>query len=116
MMAKPTPEQTNFFESKVRPLLAENCFRCHGGEPGKKPKAGLTLKSLEGMLKGGESGPALVPGDLAKSRIIEAIRYRNENMSMPPKKPLKPEQVKVLWPQRSNGRARGSLLLLEPHA
>ena len=96
MMAKPTPEQTNFFESKVRPLLAENCFRCHGGESGKKPKAGLTLKSLEGMLKGGESGPALVPGDLGKSRIIEAIRYRNENMSMPPKKPLKPERVEVL--------------------
>ncbi|MBO94525.1 MAG: hypothetical protein CMI32_06475 [Opitutales bacterium] len=96
MMAKPTPDQVNFFESKVRPLLAENCFRCHGGDSKKKPKADLTLTTLQGMLQGGESGPALVPGNLDKSRIIEAIRYRNENMAMPPKKPLKPAQVKVI--------------------
>lgn len=96
MMAKPTPDQVSYFESKVRPLLSDNCFRCHGGEPGKKPKAGLVLTTLEGMLQGGESGPALVPGKLDQSRIIEAIRYRNENMSMPPKRPLKPAEVKVL--------------------
>ena len=88
MMAKPTPDQINFFESKVRPVLAENCFRCHGGDPKKEPKAGLILTTLKGMLQGGESGPALLPGNLDKSRIVEAIRYRNENMSMPPKKPL----------------------------
>ena len=96
MMAKPTPEQVSFFESKVRPLLAENCFRCHGGDPGKDPKAGLILTTLKGMLQGGESGPALMPGDLNKSRIIEAIRYRNDNMAMPPKKPLKPSEVKLI--------------------
>ena len=62
MMAKPTPDQVSYFESRVRPLLSDNCFRCHGGEPGKKPKAGLVLTTLEGMLQGGESGPALVPG------------------------------------------------------
>ena len=96
MMAKPTPAQVDFFESKVRPVLVENCFRCHGGDPKKKAKAGLTLTSLKGMLQGGESGPALVPGELDKSRIVEAIRYRNDNLSMPPKEPLKPAQVKVL--------------------
>jgi len=96
MMAKPTPDQVNFFESKVRPVLAENCFRCHGGDAKKEPKAGLALTTLKGMLQGGESGPALIPGDLDKSRIIEAVRYRNDNMAMPPKKPLKPAQVKVI--------------------
>ena len=100
-MAKATPEQATFFENKVRPLLSESCFRCHGGDPKKEPKAGLTLTSLEGMLVGGESGPALVPGNLDKSRIIEAVRYRNDNMAMPPKKPLPPEKVKILeeWVQ-----------------
>ena len=63
MMAKPTPDQVTFFESKVRPVLAANCFRCHGGEPGKEPKAGLILNTLKGMLQGGESGPALIPGN-----------------------------------------------------
>jgi hypothetical protein len=96
MMVKATPDQVSFFESKVRPLLADNCFRCHGGESEKKPKAGLDLTNLRGLLQGGESGPALVPNELDKSRIIEAVRYRNEDMAMPPKKPLKPIEVKVL--------------------
>ena len=96
MMAKPTSEQITFFESKVRPVLVENCFRCHGGDLKKEPKAGLTLTTLRGMLQGGESGPALMPGNLNKSLIVEAVRYRNENMSMPPKKPLKPNEVKVI--------------------
>jgi hypothetical protein len=96
MMAKPTPEQVSFFESKVRPLLSNNCFRCHGGDPKKKPKVGLNLTTLEGMLQGGESGSALVPGKLDESRIIEAVRYKNENMSMPPKRPLMPAEVKIL--------------------
>jgi len=96
MMAKPTSEQITFFESKVRPVLVENCFRCHGGDLKKEPKAGLTLTTLRGMLQGGDSGPALMPGNLNKSLIVEAVRYRNENMSMPPKKPLKPNEVKVI--------------------
>jgi len=95
-MAKPTSEQITFFESKVRPVLVDNCFRCHGGDLKKEPKAGLTLTTLKGMLQGGDSGPALMPGNLNKSLIVEAVRYRNENMSMPPKKPLKPDEVKVI--------------------
>ncbi len=100
-LAKATPEQAEFFENKVRPLLAESCFSCHGGDPKKEPKAGLVMTSLKGMLRGGDSGPSLVPGDLEKSLIIEAVRYRNEDMSMPPKKPLSPEKVGILeqWVQ-----------------
>ena len=95
-MAKATSEQSVFFETKVRPLLSENCFRCHGGDPKKDPKAGLDMTTLEGMLLGGDSGPSLIPGDLDNSLIIEAVRYRNEDMSMPPKKPLSTEKVKIL--------------------
>jgi len=95
-MAKATAEQTSFFESKVRPLLADNCMRCHGGDAEKDPKAGLDLTTLKGLLEGGESGSALVPGKIEQSRIIEAVRYRNEDMAMPPKKPIKPAEVKIL--------------------
>ncbi len=56
---EPTREQAQFFEQKIRPLLAENCFKCHGPD---KQKGGLRLDSLAAMLAGGESGPAIVPG------------------------------------------------------
>ena len=55
------PEQTAFFEGKVRPILTEHCYQCHSVEKGKS-KGGLTLDSREGVLKGGESGPLLEPG------------------------------------------------------
>jgi cytochrome c553 len=102
-MSKATAEQTLFFENKVRPLLAESCFSCHGGDPKKEAKAGLDMTSLEGMLLGGDSGPSLVPGNLDKSLIIEAVRYRNDDMAMPPKKPLPPEKVKILEEWVSSG-------------
>ena len=54
-VAKATPEQTVFFENKVRPLLSESCFSCHGGDPKKEPKAGLDMTTLEGLLVGGDS-------------------------------------------------------------
>ncbi len=60
-----------YFEQKVRPLLAENCYSCHGG---KKQKGGLRLDSLEAILKGGESGPAVVPGKPGESLLVEAIQ------------------------------------------
>ncbi len=96
MMAKATPDQVSFFESKVRPLLAESCFSCHGGDPKKEPKAGLDMTTLEGLLIGGDSGPALIPRDLDNSLMIEAVRYRNEDMAMPPKKSLPPGKVGIL--------------------
>ena len=60
-MVKATPEQAVFFENKVRPLLSENCFSCHGGDPKKEPKAGLDMTTLEGLLLGGDSGLLLFP-------------------------------------------------------
>jgi hypothetical protein len=77
-----TPE---FFESKVRPVLVEHCLKCHGDLKGKSPKGGLRLDSREAAIKGGDNGPVVVPGEPDKSRIIEAVRYLNADLQMPPK-------------------------------
>ena len=76
----------DFFEKKVRLLLAERCLECHS--PEKKVKGGLRLDSRDGWAKGGDTGPAIMPGDLDKSLFIEAIRYGNRDLQMPPKKRL----------------------------
>src|SRR3954454_6185054 len=89
--AEPTPEQVQFFETKIRPILAENCHRCHGE---KKQNGKLRLDSAATLLAGGESGPALVPGDPEKSLLIEAINYGS--LEMPPDGRLRPEQIKLL--------------------
>src|SRR5437870_5118873 len=79
-------EHYEFFEKKIRPVLVEHCYKCHSASS-EKLKGELLLDSKEGMLKGGESGkPAVLPGDAEKSRLIEAIRYNNEDLQMPPKK------------------------------
>src|SRR5688572_32804289 len=81
---QPNPADAEFFESRIRPLLVERCYECHSAGA-KKLKGGLRLDSREGALKGGETGPALVPGDPSKSRLIEAVRYENADLEMPPK-------------------------------
>ncbi|MCY2971869.1 MAG: hypothetical protein NTZ30_14515, partial [Planctomycetota bacterium] len=61
-----------FFEEKVRPLLAEHCFSCHGPD---KQKGGLKLDSKAAMIKGGDIGTAIIPGDPAASLMIKAVGY-----------------------------------------
>ena len=79
-------EDYDFFEKKIRPVLVEHCYQCHSASA-EKIKGELLLDSREGMLKGGESGkPAVVAGNVDKSRLIEAIRYTNGDLQMPPKK------------------------------
>ena len=87
-----------FFEAKVRPVLAARCLQCHGTE---KPKGGLRLDARDSMLKGGESGPVVVPGKPEESPLIEAIRYEGD-VQMPPKGKLKAEEIAVLtdWVKR----------------
>ncbi len=101
-----------FFEKSVRPLLAENCYSCHSA---KKQKGGLRLDSLEAILKGGESGPALVPGKPGESLLVEAINY--DGLEMPPTGKLPPEKVAVLsrwvflgapWPSRDRAAAHAT--------
>ncbi|MEX1230704.1 MAG: PSD1 and planctomycete cytochrome C domain-containing protein [Planctomycetaceae bacterium] len=77
-------EQNEFFEKHIRPLLTENCLSCHGG---KKQEGGLQLSSRELLLKGGESGTAVVPSKPDESLLIRAVEYLDEP-KMPPKKKL----------------------------
>ncbi len=93
-----------FFEQNVRPLLAEKCYSCHAA---KKQKGGLRLDSIEAILKGGESGPAVVPGKPDESLLVSAINYAGPEM--PPDEKLAPEKVAILrrwiasgarWPDR----------------
>jgi hypothetical protein len=87
-----------FFENKVRPLLVEHCYRCHSAaaEAKGKLKAGLHADALHGLLKGGDSGSALTPGDPEKSLLVEAVNYGNEDIAMPPKGKLSDAQIAVL--------------------
>ncbi len=76
---KPSPADIEFFETKVRPVLAKNCYGCHASET-KSPMGGLFLDSQNGMLTGGKSGPAIVPGKPDDSLLIRAIRYQGRKM------------------------------------
>ena len=82
--AEPTKEQTEFFENKIRPILKENCYKCHSVEQGKS-KGDLTLDTKAGTLKGGENGAVIVPGDIDKSPLVKAVTYLDKDLQMPPK-------------------------------
>src|SRR5688572_27975552 len=89
----PDPAGVEFFETKIRPVLAESCYTCHSSSA-KDLKAKLLLDTRDGILKGGESElPAIVPGDLDESTLIRAIRHEDEGLTMPPKKKLPAEQI-----------------------
>src|ERR1700677_2135407 len=80
------PAGAQFFETKIRPLLADNCYKCHSVEAAaaKKLKGGLYLDTRDGLLKGADNGPAIVPGNPADSRLITAVRWVDEDLKMPP--------------------------------
>jgi hypothetical protein len=88
-------EGAAFFEKKVRPLLIERCYECHSKEKGKS-KGDLLLDSREGWQKGGDSGPAVVPGDAEQSLLIQAVRWAKEDYEMPPKGKLAEAEVETL--------------------
>lgn len=79
-----SPADTEFFEKRVRPVLAENCFGCHGE---KKQQGGLRLDSLAALQRGSDNGPVVMPGAPDDSTLIEAIRHDTAT-KMPPKKKL----------------------------
>lgn len=88
---EPTPEQIRFFEEKVRPIVAEHCYKCHGSQ---QQKGSLRLDIPEMALAGGESGPVIVPGKPEESPLVEAIRW--ESLEMPPSGKLSPTQIAAL--------------------
>ena len=83
------PAAATFFTENVRPILEQHCYRCHSHQA-KKAKGGLVLDSRSGWAKGGQSGPALVPGKPDKSLLISAVRH--EDLEMPPQGKL-PEKL-----------------------
>ncbi len=87
-----------FYESKIRPLLIEQCYSCHSAKAlsKKKLKANLLVDSLSAMLTGGDLGPALVPGKPDESLLIKAVRYTDSDLKMPPKTKLSEAQISLL--------------------
>ncbi len=69
--------QLDFFEKKIRPVLVESCYECHSTSA-KKLKGGLYLDTADGLLKGGDSGPGIIPGNPAKSLLITTIRHEDK--------------------------------------
>ncbi|MFO1458302.1 MAG: PSD1 and planctomycete cytochrome C domain-containing protein [Verrucomicrobiota bacterium] len=89
------PAKVEFFETRIRPLLADRCEKCHSAAAGKS-KGDLTLDTRAGWEKGGQNGPALVPGKPDESLLLKAIGYTDPDLRMPPKKeggPLKEDEV-----------------------
>lgn len=90
---RPTPEELEFFESNVRPLLVKHCYECHSVNA-KRVEGSLLLDSRAAHLRGGDSGEAIIPGDADGSLLIEAVRY--ESYEMPPKGKLPNKDVETL--------------------
>jgi mono/diheme cytochrome c family protein len=110
-----------FFEDKVRPILALHCYECHGPSSG-AGKAKLRMDSLDGLLKGGRSGPALVRGEPERSLLILAVRHEGD-VAMPPKKKLSQLEIDTLaawikmgapWPAAVEGTSRPSQAANQP--
>jgi hypothetical protein len=83
------PKVVEFFESKIRPVLADRCFKCHGAD---KQKGGLRLDSKQALLRGGISGPAVIPSKPRESLLIQALEQQGE-LKMPPDDKLPDEMV-----------------------
>jgi hypothetical protein len=81
-----------FFESRIRPVLVKHCYECHSAESGKS-KGGLLLDTRENIRAGGDTGPAVVPGDPKKSLLLTAISHTDPDLEMPPKQPQLPKAV-----------------------
>lgn len=81
IFAAPTPQQIEFFESKIRPILAQECYECHSSAT--KKKGGLVLDSRVGWQSGGESGDVIKPGDPAASLLVQTIKHEHEDLKMP---------------------------------
>jgi cytochrome c553 len=96
--AVPDSDGTEFFEREIRPLLVEKCQSCHGD---KKTSGGLSLTSRALLLKGGENGPAVVPGKPTESLLIKAVNHTGE-LKMPLKGKLSAKEIEnlTLWVAR----------------
>ena len=101
-----TAQRREFFERKVRPLLVQHCYECHSGQS-EKLHANLYLDNGADILSGGDSGPAVVPGNVDESLLISAVRY--ESFEMPSRRKLSPVEVKNAGTVGSPGTVDGLL-------
>jgi Protein of unknown function (DUF1553)/Protein of unknown function (DUF1549)/Planctomycete cytochrome C len=106
-----TAAEIEFFETKIRPVLVTRCYECHSS---KDPKGGLALDSRKGLLKGGDSGVVVIPGNLSMSRLVDAIRYQNRELQMPPKSPLATEEVAAIEKWIESGAADPRVEVVAP--
>ncbi|NND96047.1 MAG: DUF1549 domain-containing protein [Pirellulaceae bacterium] len=83
-------QQREFFEKRIRPLLVTHCYECHAGD---QDSGGLRLDSRDSIAQGGDSGNPLVVGDTGVTLLIEAVRYQNQDLQMPPSGPLSKQEV-----------------------
>jgi Protein of unknown function (DUF1549)/Protein of unknown function (DUF1553)/Planctomycete cytochrome C len=99
--ARASDDGAEFFEKKIRPILVEHCYECHSAKS-KKVRGGLRLDSRAALLRGGDRGTAVAPGDPDKSLLIEAIGYKNPDLQMPKKGKLSDAVVTDLtaWVKR----------------
>lgn len=81
LIAAPTPQQLDFFESRIRPILAQECYECHSAAT--KQKGGLVLDSRPGWQAGGDSGDAIKPGDPENSLLLQTLKHEHEDLKMP---------------------------------
>ena len=83
------------FEKHIRPLLIKHCYSCHSAKA-EKLKGGLLLDNRNGMMSGGDTGPAIVPGEPDQSLLLKAVRYEDEDLQMPPKYKLEESEIDAL--------------------
>ena len=87
--------KTAFFETHIRPLLVDHCYECHSRESGESD-GNLLLDSAASLLKGGDRGPALIPGKPQQSLLLRVVHYREKDLQMPPKGKLSDRQIESL--------------------
>src|SRR5438132_462715 len=93
----------DFFEKKVRPVLVGYCYNCHSANT--NSQGGLRVDDRNGLLQGGNGGPAVVPGHPEKGLLIRSVLYTDPNLKMPPKVRLSPQQVADLTRWIKDGAA-----------
>jgi hypothetical protein len=106
----------DFFEAKIRPLLAGHCYNCHSADT--NSQGGLRVDDRNGLLAGGGRGPAVVPGDPEGSLLVRAVRRTHDQVKMPPEHPLSEEQIAdvVRWIDEGAAWPQENLAIADPPA
>lgn len=103
-----TPEQVEFFERRIRPVLVQHCYECHSADS-KEVQGDLLVDSRSALRRGGITGPAIVPGDVEASLLIKAVRHADPDLQMPPESKLAAAEIADLeqWVRMNAPDPRG---------